>query len=66
MTEAYIYDAIRTPRGKGRKDGALHETTSVRLSALTLNALKERNNLEGHAVEDGTGRLPGTVCGAGL
>lgn len=52
MTEAYIYDAIRTPRGKGRKDGSLHEVTSVRLSALTLNALKERNNLEGHAVED--------------
>ncbi|KUP94113.1 acetyl-CoA C-acetyltransferase [Tritonibacter horizontis] len=52
MTEAYIYDAIRTPRGKGRKDGALHEVTSLRLSALTLNALKARNNLEGHAVED--------------
>lgn len=52
MTEAYIYDAVRTPRGKGRKDGSLHEVTSVRLSALTLNALKERNNLEGHAVED--------------
>ncbi|GAA6193134.1 acetyl-CoA C-acetyltransferase [Phaeobacter gallaeciensis] len=52
MTEAYIYDALRTPRGKGRKDGALHEVTSLRLSALTLNAVKERNNLEGHAVED--------------
>ncbi|WP_415921639.1 acetyl-CoA C-acetyltransferase [Tateyamaria sp. SN6-1] len=52
MTEAYIYDALRTPRGKGRKDGALHEVTSLRLSALTLNALKERNNIEGHAVED--------------
>ncbi len=52
MTEAYIYDALRTPRGKGRKDGSLHEVTSVRLSALTLNAIKERNNLEGHAVED--------------
>ncbi|WP_171121996.1 MULTISPECIES: acetyl-CoA C-acetyltransferase [unclassified Ruegeria] len=52
MTEAYIYDALRTPRGKGRKDGSLHEVTSVRLSAVTLNALKERNNLEGHAVED--------------
>ena len=52
MTEAYIYDALRTPRGKGRKDGALHEVTSLRLSALTLNALKERNNLDGHAVED--------------
>ncbi|MEQ9695134.1 acetyl-CoA C-acetyltransferase [Shimia sp. SDUM112013] len=52
MTEAYIYDAVRTPRGKGRKDGSLHEVTSVRLSATVLNALKERNNLEGHAVED--------------
>ena len=50
--DVYIYDAIRTPRGKGRKDGALHEVTSLRLSAQTLNALKERNNLEGHAVED--------------
>ncbi|MGY9050051.1 MAG: thiolase family protein, partial [Rhodobacterales bacterium] len=52
MTEAYIYDAIRTPRGKGRKDGALHEVTSVRLSAQVLNGLKERNHLSGHAVED--------------
>ncbi len=52
MTEAYIYDAARTPRGKGRKDGSLHEVTSLRLSAQMLNAIKERNNLEGHAVED--------------
>lgn len=52
MTDAYIYDAIRTPRGKGRRDGALHEVTSVRLSAFTLNSLRERNGLEGHAVED--------------
>jgi len=52
MTEAYIYDALRTPRGKGRKDGALHEVTSLRLSSQVLNAVKERNNLEGHAVED--------------
>ena len=52
MTDAYIYDALRTPRGKGRKDGALHELSALRLSAQTLNALKERNNLSGHAVED--------------
>ena len=52
MTQAYIYDAVRTPRGKGRKDGSLHEVTSLRLSAQVLNALKERNNLDGHAVED--------------
>ena len=52
MTEAYIYDAARTPRGKGRPDGSLHEVTSVALSARLLNAVKERNGLEGHAVED--------------
>ncbi|MBV1868682.1 MAG: acetyl-CoA C-acetyltransferase [Marinosulfonomonas sp.] len=52
MSEAYIFDAVRSPRGKGRKDGALQEVTSVRLSAQILNAMKERNNLSGHAVED--------------
>ena len=52
MTEAYIYDAIRTPRGKGRKDGSLHEVTAVRLSAETLNTLKNRNNLDTKQVED--------------
>ncbi len=52
MTEAYIYDAVRSPRGKGRPDGALHELTSVALSARVLDAVKERNGLEGHAVED--------------
>jgi acetyl-CoA C-acetyltransferase len=52
MSEAYIYDAVRTPRGKGRKDGALHEVSSVRLSTQVLNALKDRNGLDGHAVED--------------
>ena len=52
MSEAYIYDAVRSPRGKGRKDGALHEVTAARLSAQILNAVKERNGLEGHAVED--------------
>ena len=52
MTEAYIYDAVRSPRGKGRKDGSLHEVTSVALSAKILNAVKDRNGLDGHAVED--------------
>ena len=52
MTEAYIYDAIRTPRGRGRPDGALHEVTSARLSAFTLAALRERNGLDTHLVED--------------
>jgi acetyl-CoA C-acetyltransferase len=52
MTDAYIYDAVRSPRGKGRADGALHELTSVALSARILNAIKARNGLDGHAVED--------------
>jgi len=52
MTEAYIYDTVRTPRGKGKSDGALHQVPAVRLSALVLNAIKNRNGLEGHAVED--------------
>ncbi|KQB13286.1 acetyl-CoA C-acetyltransferase [Rhodobacter capsulatus] len=52
MTEAYIYDACRTPRGKGRADGSLHEVTSVALSARLLDAVAERNGLTGPAVED--------------
>lgn len=52
MTDAYIFDAIRSPRGKGRPDGSLHEVTAVALSARVLNALKDRNGLDGHAVED--------------
>jgi acetyl-CoA C-acetyltransferase len=52
MTEAFIYDAVRSPRGKGRPDGSLHELTSVALSAKVLNSVKERNGLEGHVIED--------------
>lgn len=52
MTDAFIYDAARTPRGKGRPDGSLHEVTSVALSARLLDAVRERNGLTGHAVED--------------
>lgn len=52
MADAYIYDAVRSPRGKGRADGALNEVTSVRLSAEILNAIKDRNNLDSSRVED--------------
>ncbi len=52
MTEAYIYDAVRSPRGKGRKDGSLHEVTAARLSAQMMNAIKDRNGLDGHFAED--------------
>ena len=52
MKDVFIYDAVRTPRGKGRADGSLHEVTAVRLSTTVLNAIKSRNDLDGHAVED--------------
>ena len=52
MTDAFIYDAVRSPRGKGRPDGALHEVTAVSLSASLLNAVKARNGLEGPVIED--------------
>lgn len=52
MSDAYIYDAVRTPRGKGRADGSLHEVTAVRLSAGVLDALKARNDLDTRAIED--------------
>lgn len=52
MTDAFIYDAVRTPRGKGRKDGSLHEVTSLRLSAEVLNAVKNRNGLDTKTIED--------------
>jgi acetyl-CoA C-acetyltransferase len=52
MTDAYIYDAVRTPRGKGRKDGSLHEVTPVRLAVTALQAVRDRNNLDTHLVDD--------------
>ena len=52
MTEAYVFDAVRTPRGKGKKDGSLHEVKPVDLLAGTLNALKERHDLDTAAVDD--------------
>jgi acetyl-CoA C-acetyltransferase len=52
MAEAYIYDAVRTPRGKGKKDGSLHEITALSLSVQVLNALKERNDLDTSKVDD--------------
>ena len=52
MTDAYIYDAVRSPRGKGKKDGSLHEVTSLKLAADMLTSLQERNNLPTEQVED--------------
>ncbi len=52
MTDAFIYDAVRTPRGKGKKDGSLHQVTPIHLVANCLWALKERNNLDTSKVDD--------------
>jgi acetyl-CoA C-acetyltransferase len=52
MAEAYIYDAVRTPRGKGKKDGSLHEITALSLAVQVLNALKDRNDLDTSKVDD--------------
>jgi len=52
MTDAFIYDHVRTPRGRGKPDGALHEVTALRLAAEPLKALKERNNLDPALVDD--------------
>lgn len=52
MTEAYIYDCVRTPRGKGKKNGALHEVTPTELLAQMLKAIQKRNNLDTSLVED--------------
>ena len=52
MTEAYIYDAVRTPRGKGKRDGSLHQVTPVHLIANLLWALRDRNSLDTSKVDD--------------
>ena len=52
MTEAYIYDAVRTPRGKGKSDGSLHEVTALNLSVQVLQALRDRNNIDSAEIED--------------
>jgi acetyl-CoA C-acetyltransferase len=52
MPEAYIYDAVRTPRGRGKADGALHDVPTVRLAATALEAVRDRNDLDTHLVDD--------------
>ena len=52
MAEAYIYDACRTPRGKGKSDGALHEVTALNLASGILRAIRDRNNLDTSLVDD--------------
>lgn len=52
MAQAFIYDHVRTPRGRGRADGSLHEVSSIQLAAQTLKALRERNGLDTALVDD--------------
>jgi acetyl-CoA C-acetyltransferase len=52
MAEAFIFDAVRSPRGRGKADGSLHEVTALNLAAQTLAAVKDRNKLDPALVDD--------------
>ncbi len=52
MAEAFIYDAVRTPRGKGRKDGKLHEITPIQLATQVLKAIRDRTQIDTADVDD--------------
>jgi acetyl-CoA C-acetyltransferase len=52
MPDAFIYDHVRTPRGRGKVDGSLHEVTALNLAAQTLGAIKSRNGLDTALVDD--------------
>ena len=52
MPEAYIYDAVRTPRGRGKEDGSLHEVSTLQLAAGALREIKDRNQLDTKLIDD--------------
>jgi len=52
MPDAFIFDHVRTPRGRGKKDGSLHEVPAVRLAAKTLEAVRDRNGLDTTKIDD--------------
>ncbi len=52
MSDCYIYDALRTPRGRGKKDGSLHEVTALELATQALQAIRDRNGLDTGEVDD--------------
>lgn len=52
MTDVFVYDHVRTPRGRGKSDGSLHEVTALELATTTLRALKARNGLDTRLVDD--------------
>ena len=52
MPEAFIYDAVRTPRGRGKADGALHEVSTLGLATTALAAIRQRNKLDTKLIDD--------------
>ena len=52
MTDAYIYDYVKTPRGRGKANGSLHEVTPIDLLTQVLKALKDRTNFDPELVDD--------------
>ena len=52
MSDCYIYDHVRTPRGRGKKDGGLHEVTALQLGTQVLQSVRDRNDLDTERVED--------------
>ena len=52
MTDAYIFDHVRSPRGRGRSNGALHEVTPVDLASQVLASLRDRNELDTSRLDD--------------
>jgi acetyl-CoA C-acetyltransferase len=52
MTDAFIYDHLRSPRGRGKVDGSLHEVQTVNLASQVLKGVRERNNLDPELVDD--------------
>src|SRR5579872_2492442 len=52
MTDCYIFDAVRTPRGRGKKDGSLHEVTALELATQALQAIRDRNELDTAELDD--------------
>src|SRR4051812_50187438 len=52
MTDAFIYDAVRTPRGRGKADGSLHEVTALNLASQALAAVKDRHDLDPVLLDD--------------
>ena len=52
MADAYIYDTVRTPRGRGKQDGSLHEVTALELGTQVLRALRDRNDLDTSRIDD--------------